>query len=261
MRKKTTWPAGLAIGLAIVSLLACASEKPSIKTAQGLPAADLAYYCDTFDKFREDIWEKSGFVFSRIQLQNIKMASIRMEDGRLLIQTKTGGFSKGSFATKYSFKGDFDCQIDCHIDLIEGQLNMDQLLSIVVMEKSQDMQKANAFVLGVVRGGEGQQNLIYSGYHWNGKYHPGASHKIGNFTGTLRIVRNKNKINTFYKTQSIAQWEKLSSFPSNQNAAVFGFGLQNFTKSRNSITADTAVIGWFDNFKINFAREIIETEI
>jgi len=256
-----TWPAGLAIGLAIVSLLGCASQKPSIKTAQGLPDAELAYYCDTFDKFRNDIWEKSGYVFSHTQFQNIKMASMKIEEGRLQIQTKTGSFSKGSFATKYTFKGDFDCQIDCHIDFIEEQLNMDQLLSIVVMEESQDMQNTFAFVLGLVRRGESRQNFIYSGYHRGGKYHPGAARKIDNFSGTLRIVRSKNKISTFYKTQSMAQWKKLSDFPANQNAAVFGFGLQNFIKNRNSISAETAIVGWFDNFKINYAREIIEAEI
>ena len=95
----------------------------------------------------------------------------------------------------------------------------------------------------------------------NGKYHPGNSHEISNFDGTLRIVRKGSKITTLYRTKGGKEWKTLDTLWSTSNDLWFGFQLQNFTAKRTSITAKAPITATFDNFRINAAEEIIEGDI
>jgi hypothetical protein len=257
--------AGFIIGFLLLTylgvLLSCATDKAPVQIENSLPQSELAYYCDPFDKFREDVWEKAGFVFSAAQLGNIKIADMAIEDGRLRINTKTGGFSKGGLVSKFTFRGDFDVQIDFQIDFVAGEFDMDQSLSFGAVAKSKSGGANRMISIGLLKKGKGRNSTIFSGYLEWGKYHTGYSHNIGNFTGSARFVRIGNQVSTFYRKQGQNHWTKMCSLPSSQNDTSVGFALQNFTKNRNSIAATRSITAWIDNFTINAAQQIIESEI
>jgi len=98
----------------------CATEPISFKIENSLSQDKLAYYNDSFDKLREDLWEKAGFTYSQAQVRQFKAADLTIENGVLRVETKTGGFSKGGLVSKYKLRGDFDVQVDCHMDILVG---------------------------------------------------------------------------------------------------------------------------------------------
>jgi hypothetical protein len=239
----------------------CAMETPNFRIKNNLPQQKLAYYSDAFDSLREDLWEKVGFAFSFEQLQNIKIADLAPEDGKLRIVTKTGGFSKGGLTTKYFFSGDFDIQIDCRLDFLPDTSDMDQVLGCGIREQGKTPKDSCFFTITLLRKGNSRKSLLVSGFRRQEKYHPGYSHQIENFHGTLRFVRIFDKISTFYRIDGKDRWVKMSTFASTRNEATFSFALQNFVVERKSIAADDSITAWIDDFKINAAQEIIEEEI
>lgn len=247
--------------LLLVSFQGCATQPVSFKIENSLPQSKLAYYSDSFDKLREDLWEKAGFTFSQAQLIQFKAADLTIENGVLRIKTKTGGFSKGGLVSKYKLRGDFDVQVECHIDFLVGKHDMDQVLGFGIVERGKTPGEMRGIFLGLLKRGESGESIIHSNYGEKGKFHPGNWHRTGDFYGTLRFVRIGQEISTLYKREGKAQWKKLNTFPSTRNDAIVGFALQNFIVKRNSITAKSSIIAEFDNFKINAAQEIIEEEI
>ena len=242
-------------------LLSCATDKAPLQIENSLPQSELAYYCDPFDKLREDVWERAGFVFSAAQLGNIKIADMTIEDGRLRIDTKTGGYSKGGLVSKFALRGDFDVQVDFQVDFIPGNLDMDQSLGFGAVEKSKSGGSNRLISIGLLKEGKSKNSTIFSGYlEWR-KYHTGYSHNIDNFTGSVRFVRIGNQVSTFYRKQGQSRWTKMCTVPSTQKDTSIGFTLQNFVKDRNLITATRSIRAWIDNFTINAAQQIIESEI
>jgi hypothetical protein len=239
----------------------CATEPVSSKIENGLPQSKLAFYNDSFDSLREDLWEKAGFTFSQTQLRQFKAASLTIENGVLRIETKTGGFSKGGLVSKYKLRGDFDVQVDCHIDFLIGIHDMDQVPGFGVVERGKTPGEMRGIFIGLLKKGQGGESIIYSNYREKRKLYPGNWHRTSDFHGTLRFVRTGHEISTLYKREGEAQWKKQNTFPSTKNDAIVGFGLQNFIVRRNSITAKSAITAKFDNFRINAAQEIIEEEI
>jgi len=244
-----------------VSFQGCATEPVSLRIEKTLPQDKLAYYNDSFDTLREDLWERAGFTFSPAQMGNFKMALMAIEEGKLRIDTQTGGFSKGGFVSKYKLRGDFDVQLDCHIDFVEGLQDMDQLLGFSIVEREEEGRGIRSVNMGVVKEGGRDRGVMVSNYRERGTFHPGNWRPTRNFHGTLRIVRIGDRINTLYKQHGEEKWRKMDTFPSTTDDAVVGFGLQNFVVKRNFITARSSITAWFDNFRINAAQEIIESEI
>ena len=242
-------------------LLSCATDKTPLLIENSLPQSELAYYCDTFDRLREDVWEKAGFVFSAAQLRNLKIADMTIEEGKLRIDTKTGGFSKGGLVSKFALRGDFDAQIDFQIDFVAGEFEMDQVSGLGVVEKTKSGKPIRLFTIGLLKKAKNKRGEIFSGYHERGKFHGYYSHPIGNFSGSVRFVRSGDKMSTFYRKQAQNRWTKMCTMPCGQNDASIGFTLQNFTMDRNSINATHSISAWIDNFTINTAQEIIESEI
>ena len=257
--------ASLIFGFLLISffglLLSCATNKAPLQIENSLPQSELVYYCDPFDKFREDVWEKAGFVFSAAQLGNIKIADMTIEEGRLRIDTKSGGFSKGGLVSKFALRGDFDVQIDFQIDFVAGEFDMDQSLGFGAVGKSKSGGSNRMISIGLLKEGKSKKSTIFSGYLEKGKYHSGYSHNIGNFSGSVRFVRIGNQVSTFYRKQGQNHWTKMCAVPSTQKDTSIGFALQNFTKNRNSIAATRSITAWIDNFSINAAQQIIESEI
>ena len=239
----------------------CVTDTASLKIEKSLPQNKLTYYNDSFDKLRTDSWEKAGYVYNKEQEANFKLADMRFEHGKLRIETKTGCFSKRGLGSKYVLRGDFDVQVDCQIDFLEGMHNMDQEIRFAVVEKSKKIVTGNAvFVRLIKRGGSGSGKLVSASLD-NGNYHSGIWHGIDGFDGTFRIIRKGRDISTLYRNRGEEAWEELDTFWSTSKDLLIGLYIQNFIYGRTSITAKAPITATFDNFRINAAEEIIEEDI
>ncbi len=261
MRKMAVWILMLTILPLLGHTQGCVQSQVVSQVEGSLPQEKLDNYNDSFDKFREELWERVGFTWTQAQLAKLKIADTSVENGELRITTKRGGFSKGGLASKYKLRGDFDVQVDCQIDFLEGNQDIDQLLAFAVVEKGESIQKLRLISISLLKKRGGSQNGIFSAYREKGKYQPGKWVKTGDFNGALRIVRGGSKITTLYSRQGKPKWVKMNTFPSTGDDATVAFALQNFVIIRQTIVASSTVTATFDNFTINAAREIIEEEI
>ncbi|HUV59793.1 MAG TPA: hypothetical protein VMW09_06740 [Desulfatiglandales bacterium] len=261
MKKINSWVIVIFFIASLVSFQGCATEKVAIKIEKSLPPSKLAYYNDNFDKLKEDLWEKAGYLSSEEQVANFKPADMRIENGKLRIETQMGHFSKGGLASKYALRGDFDIQVDCHIDFLEGLQDMDHMLNFLVVHKSKEVQATDYVTIGLSKRGTLYKSYIFSSYAEKGKYHRGKVQEIGNFRGTLRILRSGNHISTLYKKEGGKEWKKMNTFRSTSKDIMLGLKLQNFFVARTYIKARSPITAIFDNFRINAAEGIIEEEI
>jgi len=239
----------------------CVTDTASLKIEKGLPQSKLAYYNDSFDKFRTDLWEKAGYIHSEAVKVNFKLAKMEIKDGKLWVQTETGCFSVGGLGSRYAIRGDFDIQVDCQIDFLEGVYNMDQSLVFAAIGKGKEIGKDDTVFLCLSKRGGHNFSTIFSAARKNGRFHLGDGHKIKNFDGILRIVRIGDEISTLFKRKGDAEWKKMDTFRSTPNDMMLGFKLQNFTLIRTSITARSPITATFDNFRINAAEDIVEEDI
>jgi hypothetical protein len=249
-------------GLFSVLILGCVTpEKASVKIESRLSQKELSYYNDSFDKLRDDLWDRAGYVRYETQLENIKLADMIIDDGKLVIKTKTGEYSKGGLSSRYALRGDFDVQIDCHLDFFHETLNMDQLISFAVLDRASQIEQINLVTIGLIKQGEILNSAIYTGYRKLGKYAKVSAKGIGDFRGSLRIVRVGSEVSTFYKAGGEREWCKMGSILFNANDVMVGFIASNFVIRRQGITASESITAAFDNFRINAAQGIVEEEI
>jgi len=246
------------------ALLSCATDQAPLQIVKTLPQSEIAYYNDPFDKMREDLWDRAGFLYREEQMQNFKQADMRFENGKLIIQTQTGSFSKGGLATRYGLRGDFDIQLDCHMDFIKGvsSMDMDQVLSFGVYDQSTKFGEMAAAIIGLSMKGGLDQGYIFSNCFKNGEFKRGGSHKTENFNGSFRIVRTGKDIHTFYKNNGATpEWTKMTTYRLADRDMMMGFQLRNFFAQRTSLQASYSISVEFDQFKITAAQQIIEEEI
>jgi len=239
----------------------CATEQAAVNIEGGLPPDRLAYYNDSFDKLRADLWEKSQLTYNKAQMANFKLADMAFENGKLLIETKTGCFSKGGLLTRYAFGGDFDIQIDCHMDFLGGKFDMDQRAVFSLIEKDKEMLASDQTFAELLRKPGDRKTLFHSICRTGGKFKRGRSIKLDDFHGTIRFVRKKSKIGILYRIEDSTNWNKLGRFNFTSKDLKFGFVIQNFDYRRASIKAESQIAATFDNFKINAADKIVEEEI
>ena len=242
--------------VAPVENAASSGMKPSnFSIEKSLPQSRLSYYCDSFNKLRNDIWEESELTYYGPQFTH--MPDISIEDGRLRIETKTGGFSKGGLRSRYSLRGDFDIQVGCHMDFLEKTPDMDQALLFVVKGRYKEVYT----FIGLSKRAD-RNSRIFTFYREKGKpMSPFKWQGVGNFHGTMRVVRIGNKISTLFQKEGESEWEKLGTFKGMTGEVVIGFGVNNFHTKRATIKAESSVTARFDNFKINAAQEIIEEKV
>ena len=143
-------------------LLSCATDKASSQLQNSLPQNELSYYSDDFDKMREDLWERAGYLWREDQARNFKQADMRFDDGKLIIQTQPGSFSKGGLGSKYSLRGDFDIQLNCRMDFVKGISGMDQVLTVGVYDKSLNIGKMSLAIIGLSMKSGLSQGFIFS---------------------------------------------------------------------------------------------------
>ena len=261
MEKIGAWISVIFFLVPLIFFHGCATQRTTFKIENSLPPSKLAYYNDPFDKLREDLWDKAGYMHSEPVRENFKQANMIIENGHLRIDTQTGSFSKGGLASRYVIKGDFDVELDCYIDFLEGQQGMDQVIAFVVVDRGSEIEEIDSVMMGLAKRGTRSFNSIFSGVTQKGKYRLGSYHKIGDFHGTLRIVRIGEDITTLYKLQDETEWRKMNTFRFTPNDVQVGFKLQNYAGERTSVSASSRVTGKFDNFRINAAQKIIEEEI
>lgn len=250
----------LLAGLTILTA-GCALQAGPQAITGGLPADRLAYFCDPFDTIRPDVWEKAGLVFSSEQLSNLEAGEVRIDSGKLRIDTQTGGFSKAGLVSQFSLKGDFDVQIDCALSFIEDEVDMDQVLGFAVIERGETIRTNRAHIIGIGKNGKTRKRFIYSGYLEGGDFHLGYGNRMGDFEGTLRFIRTGDRISSYYKTAGRKYWTSMSTTEAKKSEALVGFVFQNFLRTRSSINATRPLTASFDNFTINAAQEIVEGEI
>ena len=239
----------------------CVTDTASLKIEKSLPQNKLAYYNDSFDKLRTDLWDKAGYTHNKAQEANFKLAKMEIEDGKLWVQTETGCFSVGGLGSKYAIRGDFDIQVDCHIDFLKGIHDMDQSVVFAAIGKGKEIGRDNTVFLCLLKRGGRDFSTIFSAARKNGRFHRGNWHKIKNFDGSLRIVRIGDEISTLFKRKGDTEWKKMDTFRYTPNDIIIGFKLQNFMSNRTSITARSPITATFDNFRINAAEAIIEEDI
>jgi hypothetical protein len=245
------------------TLLSCATDKTPLQIENSLPQSKLEYYNDAFDKMREDLWDRAGYLYREEQVQNFKQADLRFESGKLIIRTKTGSFSKAGLGSKYVFRGDFDFQLHCRLDFIKGitRTDVDQVFALVVIDNSQKFEKPTAADIGLFMKGGIDQGYLFSNGYVNGRRKKGDRHKTDNFNGWLRILRTGKSITTLYKKGGTLEWTQMNTFHITDKDMLIGFSLRNFYSKRTTIRATYSVTAEFDHFKINAAQEIIEEEI
>jgi hypothetical protein len=245
------------------TMLSCATDRLPLATQNSLPQNELAYYSDSFEKMREDLWERAGYVYHEEQVQNFRQADMRFGNGKLIICSKTGSFSKGGLASKYSLRGDFDIQLDCRMDFIKGLSggDMDQVIDFAVFDSNLEMGKISSVRIGLSMKGGAKKGLIFSNSFTNGKGTKGGFHEIGNFSGTLRIWRTGQDISTLYKKAGTVDWIHMKTFRVTDDDMIIGIQVRNFFVNRTTIRANNSVTAEFHSFKINAAQAIVEEEI
>ena len=206
----------------------CATDPVSLKVENSLPPDKLSYYSDTFDTYRDDLWDKSAVLYKASQMTNFQLADMNYQNGKLIVTTKKDCFSKASLNSKFSLQGDFDIQLDCHFSPLRGYQPMDQVMVLIVIEKGSGEIGNLRFVnIGVSQNLARSRAFLYS-YATKSGGGPPQSNAIQNFHGSLRMVRDGRTVTTYYK-QRWAQWKKLRSFPFSNGNLIVGFAVQNFT--------------------------------
>jgi len=235
-------------------------KQSSFQISNSLPQNKLAYYNESFDKLRLDLWEKSALTFTQSQTTNFKFADMDIEAGALRIETQKGHFSRGALISKYAIKGDLDVQVDCQMNFLQKAHGMDQILIFAVSERQTETKIPTIVIVGLSKR-EGRRSGIFMNYIENNKRVQGKAIPMESFEGTLRIVRIGKKISTFYKKEKNSDWVTLLTFKGTDRDVGAGFGITNFISTRSSIHSELSIVGKFDNFKINAAQQIIEDEI
>jgi hypothetical protein len=247
--------------LAVLGLFfGCATPQPPVEVKNGLPSDKLASYRDTFEELRKDLWDPAGLVYQAEQLKNYQSAKMSIDNGQLVIRTSTGSFSKGGMVSTFKLRGDYDVQIDFQVDFLDAADDLDQIGAFAVMEESPAGSKFGLWVAMSLCKVAGKRSGVFTGYREGRTLREKSWHPIGDFDGSLRIVRTGDQISTFFRKEH-RDWRRTNVFPSIGGDTLVGFTVQNYAMGRKSIHAAKEVVGRFDNFKINGAQEIIEAEI
>lgn len=256
---------GLIIGFLLLAffgaLLSCATDKAPLQIENSRPQSELEYYNDSFDKMREDLWDRAGYLYREEQVKNFKQADLGFEDGKLIIRTHTGSFSKAGLSSKYALRGDFDIQLNCRMDFIKGISGMDQLFTFGVYDKSLKKGKMSFAIIGLYIEGGFNLGYLFGNCFVNGRQKRGSSQKTENFNGTFRIVRAGKTISTSYKKSGATEWTQINKFHVTDKDMIISFQLRNFFANRTIIRAKHSISAELDSLKINAAQEIIEGEI
>lgn len=147
----------------------CAGPQTSPQTGVGLPPEKLALYSDSFDSFRAELWDKAGYI-QEPHLANYKQADLWVADGKVIVKTKPGFFSKGRLAMKPGLRGDFDVPVDCKMDFQMDLSGMDQVLLFGALEKGGEVETMDGVFMGLFKRRESLKSFIFCAHKQNKAY-------------------------------------------------------------------------------------------
>ena len=249
----------------LVLLPSCSKNRDLFRTEDNLSQNELAGYNDNFDKMRPDLWARANYLWHEKQGQNFKQADMHFENGKLIIRTKTGSFSKGGLKSRYVLKGDFDIQLDFLMDFtreITAEY-MDQVFVLGVFDSTRQSDKKNGASIGLFVNWGTDQGYLFSICFIDGKSKgalgqskSGMPKKIDNFKGSFRIIRTGEYISTLYREAGETEWvQKLTARVTDKDMLI-GFELRNFSTDRTTIRANHSINAVIDRFTINAAQKI-----
>jgi hypothetical protein len=242
---------------------ASASDPVLPRIENSLPQEKLARYNDSFDTFREELWEKVGFIPDRDkQAGEPKLAELSIEKGTLRLETKTGCFSLGGLISKFFVKGDYDIQIECHPRFVQEAADMDQIVMLSLIDKTKELQdeELESVNIGLSKV-PGRPPFLFTGVRQAGVFQRGKIQPAEHFKGTLRVTRAGTRVSTMFKRQEDRDWTPMSVFTRPANDLVVSFKVQNFNLDRTSIGASVPFVVYFDDLRLNAAQNVIESEI
>ena len=238
----------------------CASNDISIQIEGGVPSEQLAFYADSFDSPKRDLWEIAAFS-QTAQQGDFKMADVSYENGRLKIQTQVGAFSNGIVISKFLLSGDFDIQVNCQIRFHRDNVNIDQLLYFAVVKQGDTFYTGRSAANVIAKPIGAKNGVIRAIQRQHGEYIRGKFRQVEEFAGSMRLIRKGDQISMFYRKQNASGWIKLDTLAFTRDNVVVLLGVHNFRVGRKSIRATESVTGLFDNFKINASSKVIESNI
>jgi hypothetical protein len=251
----------IAFGISFCLSTICLAQQGKTGIEGGIPAEKLAYYEDSFQSFRSELWDRAGYLFTAEQMGNFRAADLEFGDSGLIVETVPGSFSKGGLGSKYVLRGDFEIQIGCEMDFYPLLQGMDQMLIFTVVDVKKDLQHMDSVSIGLFKKGARREGFLTSGYQKNGKYYRGSSRRASSFSGALKIQRIGDRISTFFRKGEQEEWKKTDTFRLTANDVNIGFLAQNYMGDRNQVSADKTITARFHHFRINGAQEIVEPEI
>ncbi|MFH0845584.1 MAG: hypothetical protein V1930_08900 [Pseudomonadota bacterium] len=139
---------------------------------------------------------------------------------------------------------------------------MDQVMFLYALDKSNELDDEKVeFVAIGVRKEAGKPALLYSGHQEKGRWSGMNRIEMNGFRGTFRVMRIGKNFTTLYKNEGKAEWKRVGTVTRTTHDIVIVFGAANFVSARTSVGATRSFTASFDNFKINAAQNIIESEI
>ena len=222
----------------------------------------LSYYNDSFDSHRTDLWDFAQLTYNPKQISKFKRADFKFNNGKLLIETKKGFFSKAGFESRFTLSGDFDIQIDCSTEFLNKSVGMDQRVLFSVSERGKLAEYSIvAWIQLLKKKGDSRGYMTASCNYPIGNWETGNRTTIDTFDGTLRLIRKRGKIIMSYRLKNKHEWVKMASLDFTKKDMKIVFFVNNFIWGRKDIDANSGFKAAFDNFKINAAHAIIESEI
>jgi hypothetical protein len=84
---------------------------------------------------------------------------------------------------------------------------------------------------------------------------------VEEFKGSLRIIRAGNRVSAMFKRDGEREWKDMGILTRPVNDLVVSFKVQNFNVDRTSIGARKPFVVFFDEFRLNAAQKVVESEI
>jgi hypothetical protein len=140
---------------------------------------------------------------------------------------------------------------------------MDQIAALNAVDPTQGLKDEELVNVHVsVAKASGKPAGLYSAYFMKGEYKANRAKRIDRFRGSLRLVRFGSTLHAFYRNEGASTWKSFGAFPFDRRATGIGLGVRNFEmRKATSIGAKSPFTASFDNFRVNAAQEITESEI
>lgn len=219
--------------------------------------AEFSYYNDNFEKLRPDVWETSLYVYKNMHEKDFAAADVLCENGKLVMHTKTGKFSKGTIRSLFNLVGDFDVQIDMKMDFDRISRTPQHAMFWLHEVKNND----DAVVLIFKPGNESKVRLLLL-RNRNSNDTVVAKKRFSSFDGTFRWVRKGSELTCFFREEGESDWSRIGSTQYSEGPVQLGVNLRNFHRHKSAKTnTDSPVTLEVDNFRINSVQTIKESDI